>query len=266
MSTKRKLPHLTTVMFVITALCPSSVLGQKAEYDFYPEFRNVFGLKVRAENPTITNEEVLQRYAAKLKSEGVKDAEINRRTNLILLRRDELESDYWNRFYTTGKSNFNKAPNAFLVQIVGGLKPGDALDYAMGEGRNALYLAKLGWQVWGFDQADAAVGLAQKRAKELGLTLRAEAVRDSQYEFGKERFDLILFSWSMPLVPVQRVVDALKPGGVVVMECGADFVGRNEMLKMFDALRVERYEIVVAKSDFYDRRETEVVRMVARKP
>ena len=64
----------------------------------------------------------------------------------------------------------------------------------------------------------------------------------------------------------QKVVDALKPGGIVVMECGADFVGRNEMLHMFDALQIVRYEIVRAKSDFYDRRETDVLRLVARKP
>jgi len=120
--------------------------------------------------------------------------------------------------------------------------------------------------VWGFDPADAGVALAQKRAKELGLTLHIEAVRDSEYDFGKERFDLVLFSWTMPLVPVQKVVDSLKPGGIVVMECGADFVGRNEMLHMFDALQIVRYEIVRAKSDFYDRRETDVLRLVARKP
>ena len=263
---KNKLLILAMVSLAVAALCSSTIFAQKVEYDFYPEFRNSFVPKVRAENPTITNEEILLSYAAKLKSEGVRDTEVSRRTNLIRAQRDQLESDYWNRFYTDSKSNFNKAPNSFLVQVVEQLKPGTALDYGMGEGRNSLYLAKLGWQVWGFDPADAAVALAQKRAKELGLTLRTEAVRDSQYELGKERFDLILFSWTMPLVPVQRVIDALRPGGIVVMECGADFVGKNAMLKTFDALQILRYEITSAKSDFYDRRETEVLRMVARKP
>jgi protein-L-isoaspartate O-methyltransferase len=111
------------------------------------------------------------------------------------------------------------------------------------------------------------VGLAQQHAKELGLTLHTAAVRDTDYDFGKGRFDLILFSWTMPLVPVQTVVDSLKPGGIVVMECGADFVsGRNEMLHIFDPLKIVHYEIVRAKSDFYDRRETDVLRLVAQKP
>jgi protein-L-isoaspartate O-methyltransferase len=74
--------------------------------------------------------------------------------------------------------------------------------------------------VWGFDPAEAGVAIAQRQAKDLGLTLHTSAVRDSEYDFGKERFDLILFSWTMPFVPVQKVQDSLKPGGIVVMECG----------------------------------------------
>jgi protein-L-isoaspartate O-methyltransferase len=247
-------------------LCSVFAFGQKPEYDFYRDFRNGFAPKLHAENASVTDEEILERYAAKLKSEGVADSEIARRTRLIRTERDLLETDYWNRFYTNSKSNFNKAPNSFLMQVVEGRPPGVALDYGMGEGRNAIYLAKLGWQVWGFDRADAAVALAQKRAKELGLTLHTAAVLDREYDFGKERFDLVLFSWSMPLVPVQKVVDSLKPGGIVVMECGADYVGRNGMLKMFDPLQIVFYEIVRAKSDFYDRRDTDVVRLVAKKP
>ncbi len=256
-------------VLVTTFLCTVLGFGQKPEYDSYPEFRNGFTPKLHAENPSVslTNEEIVERYAAKLKSEGVAENEVARRTKLIRTDRNLLEADYWNRFYTDSNANFNKAPNGFLKQMVEGQRPGVALDYGIGEGRNAIYLASLGWQVWGFDPADAGVALAQKRAKKLGLTLHTAAVRDSEYEFGKERFDLVLFSWTMPLVPVQKVADSLKPGGIVVMECGADFLsGRNEMLHVFDPLQIIRYEIVRAKSDFYDRRDTDVLRMVARKP
>jgi SAM-dependent methyltransferase len=239
---------------------------QKPEYAFYKDFRNVFTPKVHAENPSITNDEILEKYAGQLKNKGIDDSEIARRTKLIRNERPLLESDYWNHFYTDPQADFNKAPNGFLMEIVKDRPPGVALDYGMGEGRNSIYLAQLGWEVWGFDPADAAVALAQKRAHELGLTLHTTAVRDSEFEFGRERFDLIVFSWTMPLIPVERVVDSLKPGGIVVMEVAEDFVGRNGMLKMFDALKITRYEIVRAKADFYGRREWDVVRMVAVKP
>jgi len=41
-------------------------------------------------------------------------------------------------------------------------------------------------------------------------------LRQASYEFGKERFDLIVFSWAMPLIDVKKVVDSLKPGGARV--------------------------------------------------
>ncbi len=253
-------------LFTSVLFCTTLALGQKPEFDFYSEFRNVFTPEVRAANPSVTNGEIVERYAAKLQSEGLEAGEIARRTALIRDERTLLENDYWNRLYTDPKSDFNRDPNAFLMEIVKERTPAVALDYGMGEGRNAIYLAQLGWEVWGFDPADAAVAIAQKRATDLGLTLDTAAVRDSEFEFGRERFDLIVFSWSMPLVPIQRVIESLKPGGIVVMEVAADFVGRNGMLKMFDDLKIMRYEIVRAKADFYGRRDVDVVRMVAAKP
>ena len=245
----------------IGAVCQAQI----PEYDFYPEFR-LWARQLARSDRSLTRDQILERYDNKLKAEGVAESEIQRRNALLKSSRNQLEDDYWNRFFTQGTANYNRAPNAFLVEVVEGQKPGTALDYGMGEGRNTLYLAKLGWHVSGFDPATAAVALADKRAKEMGLTLETKAVRDSEYDFGHGRFDLVLFSWVMPdQQNTLKVVESLKPGGLVVMECGADWVGRNEMLKLFDGLQIVRYEIVTAKSDFFNRREMDVLRLVARK-
>lgn len=250
---------------VIALLSCAPGWSQKPEYDFYREFRNILVPQYRSQDSSISPDGIATRYAAKLRNEGVAESEISRRLQLVRTHRTALENDYWNRFYLDEKSNFNREPNAFLVRTVQGKVPGTALDYAMGDGRNAIYLARLGWSVSGFDPADAAVDLAQKRAKELGLTLATSAVRDSEYDFGKNRFDLIVFSWSMPLVPIERVVESLKPGGIVVMECAAHFVGQNGMLRMFDSLKVIHYEVVRTKADFDNRMETEVLHLIATK-
>ncbi|MGC9971372.1 MAG: class I SAM-dependent methyltransferase [Bryobacteraceae bacterium] len=249
-----------------TLLCSALLFGQKPEYDFYGGFR-AFMSALWVKNPSITSGQILEAYTAKLKSEGVPDVEIARRHRLLTTERAQLEADRWDRFYQNSKNkeDYNESPNAFLMAFVADRRPGVALDYAMGTGRNALYLAKLGWEVYGFDHSAVAVAMAQKRANELGLRLHAAAVSDSEYEFGKERFDLIVFSWAMPLTDVRKVVDALKPGGVVLMECAVDYVGRNGMLKLFDDLRIERYEILRTVADWYDRRETETLRLVATK-
>jgi SAM-dependent methyltransferase len=252
--------------FAITLLACACAWSQRPEYDFYGEFRNVFVPQLRSQEHSITEAGIAERYAAKLRTEGIGEREISRRLKLIRSERKLLEVDYWNRFYLNEKSNFNREPNAFVVRVVRGRAPGVALDYAMGEGRNSIYLASLGWSVFGFDPADAAVALAQKRANELGLKLTTAAVRDSEYDFGKERFDLIVFSWSMPLVPVQKVIDALKPDGIVVMECATHFVSRNGMLKLFDGLKIIHYEIVRTNADFDNRMDTEVLQLIATKP
>jgi SAM-dependent methyltransferase len=226
-----------------------SLQAQRADYDFYSE--------ARGKKPEV--------YEAELRKAGVSDKEIARRLDLLRNHRTELEADRWDRFYGNGSSHYNREPNALLTQVVREIKPGVALDYAMGDGRNAVYLAKLGWTVHGFDISAVAVAAAKRRASELGLKIDAVVSSDANYNFGNNRFDLILFSWSMPLIDVRRVINALKPGGIVVMEFGPGFTGRNGMLRLFDDLVIERYEVSRAVSDFSDRRETEILRLIARK-
>jgi hypothetical protein len=254
------------LFLLLAVLVSKPCWGQNPEYDFYPEFRNVFGPNFYLANPAASFKDVVARYAADLRAKGIDSAEIARRERLLLENKPALEADYWDRFYLDPKSKVNRGPNALLVEMMHSRAPGVALDYAMGEGRNSIYLAQLGWEVWGFDPAAAAVRLANQRAAALGLTLRTASVADDQFTFGTERFDLILFSWAMPLIPVDRVIASLKRGGMVVMEAAADYVGRNGMLKMFDALEIKRYEIVHEKADFYDRQEIDIVHLVAVKP
>jgi protein-L-isoaspartate O-methyltransferase len=243
-------------------------LAQKPEYEFYYKFRTEFQPKLQETNHwSLTREEVSEAYAAKLRKDGIPEAEIARRIKLLRSQHTALDADYYSRYYLDPNSNFNHEPNAFLMEVVKHRQPGVALDYGMGQGRNSIYLASIGWDVWGFDPAEAGIALAEKRAKELGLTLHTRAVTDGDYDFGKGRFDLILFSWTKPLVPVEKVIDSLKPGGIVVMECGQEFVPQpNALLHLFDSLRIVRYEIVRTKADWGGRREMDVFRLVAQKP
>jgi Methyltransferase domain len=202
MSRKLRLMQLS---LAATILCSLLVLGQNPEYEFYAGYRD-FMSALWMKNPSITPTQVHEAYAAKLRKDGVEEIEIQRRLRLLATEGPQLEADRWDRFYGDAKHNreYNQSPNAFLMAFVADKRPGTALDYAMGTGRNALYLAKLGWDVYGFDESRVAVAAAQKRAADLGLTLHTAAVPDSEYDFGGERFDLILFSWAMPLSTLRR--------------------------------------------------------------
>lgn len=248
---------------ILLALCFVST-AQVSEYDFYAEFRR-WGADMRR-TEKLAPEAIVERYRSKLASEGVASAEINRRVRLLTTDREKLEVDFWNRYLTDDKPVFNTEPNAFLLEILKDRKPGNALDMGMGQGRNAIYLAKQGWKVTGIDPADRAVELARKRAGELGLTLETHVIPDTKYDFGKEKWDLVLYSWTAPSEGMHpRVIESLKRGGIVVHEGGGEWFARNAWLKQFDSLRILRYEYVVAKSDYFGRREIPTVRFVAQK-
>lgn len=237
--------------------------AQEPAYDFYGNFRSwMMGLP---QQERMDPAGVLEQYRRRLTAEGVAAGEIERRLTLIRTERERLEADFWNRFFTTEKGVFNAAPNEFLVSIVQNRKPGRALDVGMGEGRNALYLAKLGWDVTGFDPADKAVALAQERARKLGLKITTQTVPDSAFDFGTEQWDLILYSWTRPSTPdaAARAIAGLKPGGIIVFEGGRGFFPPNGALDMFNSLRILRYEDVPTVSDYFNREQMNVLRLVA---
>ena len=67
--------------------------------------------------------------------------------------RKKPAQEVWNELFAKreGKEHqFNK----FLAERVRGLPPGKALDIGMGQGRNSMFLAALGWEVTGFDYGD----------------------------------------------------------------------------------------------------------------
>src|SRR5262245_7320370 len=75
----------------------------------------------------------------------------------------------FNKLYAGPSSLFSAAPNAFLERAIAGLRPGRALDVAMGQGRNTIFLAKQGWDVTGYDIADTGLEAARTAAEKAGV-------------------------------------------------------------------------------------------------
>ena len=183
----------------------------------------------------------------------------------------------WNRILTSPTPSFNTRPNEFLVEIARQRKPGKALDIGMGQGRNAIWLAQQGWDVTGFDPAGDAVALAQKTAAAMGLKLDAQVTSMENFDFGRDRWDLILLSYVPPHPVARQLERALRPGGVLVVEgfhreaarmmrIGPGVVfDSQELPKLFRELEVVRYEEPVRRPDF-GAREVRIVRYCGRRP
>jgi len=212
----------------------------------------------RQHNPA----EIERQYRAYLKSRGFSDAEVEAQCKEIDARQARDEAERWNGILTSDKPRFNTQPNAFLMEIAKGRKPGTALDVGMGQGRNSIWLAQQGWQVTGFDPAEKAVALARENALKLGVRLNTEIKGWENFDFGEDRWDMIVLSYVGGRGMADVIQRALKPGGVVVLEAfhrdatkegpiGSLVVfDTGEVPGLFPKLRVVRYEEPVADADF----------------
>jgi SAM-dependent methyltransferase len=185
----------------------------------------------------------------------------------------------WDPAYLEDKPGFNVEPTAFLVEVVKNLKLGDALDVGMGQGRNALFLAKQGWSVTGFDVSEVGVAQAREQAKNSGLTVNCIVQSSEEFNWGKDRWDLIVVTYFPQLRrSVPKIIESLRPGGLVVIEAyhkdvaldrpegagaGVTF-DSNELIKLFAPLRILNYQDVRAKAD-WGLFDTRLVRLLALK-
>ena len=193
----------------------------------------------------------------------------------------ENERAVWNGVYSDGDSRITNYPNRFLAEIVQGRKPGRALDVGMGQGRNSLFLARLGWEVTGVDVSDRGIDLAKKEAARLGLKINCVVSDFSAFEVGKDRWDLIVAMYMGRLILSQasEVSEGLGSGGLLTVEHYRRDVDRhslsggrlgypvNSLLEAFaPTLRIVRYEEVLDFPDWGDQGErVPLVRMLARK-
>ncbi len=189
-------------------------------------------------------------------------------------KRLEVDAVNFDRTYVAESPIYSKQPNAFLVGIVSSLKAGAALDAAMGDGRNAVFLAGKGWAVTGYDIANEGLRLARERAVAAGLKINTIQSTHLDFEFGRDRWDLIVltYSWAPFDRPefMRRIFDSLKPGGLVLVEDNegslhARGAGINPPLRWFEGMRILRYEQAPSGGDWGNPKNS-VYRLLAQKP
>ena len=124
----------------------------------------------------------------------------------------------WNERLRNG-TGFKLQPNQLLIDTVANVKPGTALDVAMGQGRNALYLASRGWKVTGVDFSDDGIHAAREAAAAKHLALDTVNADLETYDFGVAKWDLVTMIYALDKIQwVERAKKSVKPGGLFVIE------------------------------------------------
>ncbi len=189
----------------------------------------------------------------------------------------------WDQIYLSPDGKVPVNPSALVLESTASLKVGTALDVGMGNGRNAIYLARKGWKVVGIDSSEAAIAQARAGAAKLGAQIDARKQRFEDLRIGVAEYDLILCMYvsDLPVKQARKIIAALKPGGLLIVEDYHDDAahanlrpeapqagyGTNQLLRTFNALRIVRYEDRPAQAEWSNGPDgrAPLVRLVARK-
>ena len=188
-------------------------------------------------------------YAARLKELQVDPPEIGRRVDVLKRRMAEMPVEFsalhFDRIYAMETPPFRTSASQFLARMVDGRKTGRALDVAMGQGRNSLFLAAAGWDVTGYDISEGGMAAANAAAARAGVKINTVHATHEAFDYGIAQWDLIVETFAFTNLSDasyrKRVIDSLKPGGLLVIE-GFGGGPPNVMLEGFRDLRVVAYE------------------------
>lgn len=130
-----------------------------------------------------------------------------------------MDAAGWDERYRSADLVWGGPPNRWVAGELSDAPAGVALDLACGEGRNALWLAAHGWQVFAVDFSAVAI----EKARELDTKHLVEWVADDALTYTPPRqVDLALLCYlQLPADQRRRAVrnaaSALAPGGTLLV-------------------------------------------------
>jgi SAM-dependent methyltransferase len=130
-----------------------------------------------------------------------------------------MDAQSWDRRYAETDLVWSADPNRFVADELTGLSPGTAVDLAAGEGRNALWLASLGWRVTAVDFSAVALDKGRAIARARGLDV--QWVHADLADYVPPAVDLVLVAY-LHVPPalwepvLRRAAAAVAPGGTLL--------------------------------------------------
>jgi 2-polyprenyl-3-methyl-5-hydroxy-6-metoxy-1,4-benzoquinol methylase len=166
--------------------------------------------------------------------------------------------DRWNERYSSDEFAYGIQPNNYLKEQLEKLNPKNILFPAEGEGRNAVFAAKLGWKVSAFDISEEGKNKALQLAKDNDIQLDYQVGELETLDFHTEQFSAIALIYAhFPAdikSSIHKMLDQyLRKGGIIIFEAFSknhlEYVLKNEKVggpKDIDSL----FSMDEIKSDF----------------
>ncbi len=134
-----------------------------------------------------------------------------------------MSKDFWDNRYSEQEFAYGIEPNQFLKQQIDKLDTGKVLFLGEGEGRNAVYASKLGWQVDAVDFSSSAMKKALRLANENGVSINYTVCDLNEYEFRIDNYDLVVMIFlHLPIDLREKIfkssINSLKLNGRLLVE------------------------------------------------
>jgi SAM-dependent methyltransferase len=131
-------------------------------------------------------------------------------------------AEFWERHYSGTERIWSGRPNALLVETAATLTPGRALDLGCGEGGDAVWLARHGWDVTAVDVSASALERTRRLAGSAGVRVTtqrhdlASSLPDGAYELVSAQYFQSPVDFPRDAV-LRRVASAVVPGGLLLV-------------------------------------------------
>jgi SAM-dependent methyltransferase len=128
----------------------------------------------------------------------------------------------WDQRYTRVERVWSGEPNGALVTETTGLPPGTALDVGCGEGADAVWLARHGWDVTALDVSGVALERAARHAERAQVLVRWVHAGLVEAALPAGTFDLVSAQYPALLRTVNHdaeaaLLAAVTPGGTLLV-------------------------------------------------
>ena len=132
------------------------------------------------------------------------------------------KSSGWDERYSGREYHYGTEPNAFLVNHCD-LLQNPVLSLSEGEGRNAVFLAKMGFDVLGVDFSAIGLKKAQQLAQREQVRIRTEVADMACYIPQARHYGAVISIFAhYPAAVRERlyplIEQSLKPGGILLLE------------------------------------------------
>ncbi len=134
----------------------------------------------------------------------------------------EMDASEWDERYRDSELVWSAGPNMFVEQCCRDLPVGRSIDLAAGEGRNAIWLAAIGWDSTAVDYSAVAIDKARQIAERRGVAITTAVADLASYEPTPAGYDLVVIAYLQlvddELTPIlSRAAAAVAPGGTLVL-------------------------------------------------